>query len=126
MNDRLETVSQAFETWRRSREGRTHTPQNLIAKAVALRKSYSDAEIVRTLKINKSALMRWSEQSVIDAPAFVELPTVTDTQATMNTCRSKETSTLELGLPSGVSLSLSGTPCVLADFVVQLSQKGAL
>jgi hypothetical protein len=130
MNKQLSAVSREFDTWRMQREKRTHTPKVLIAKAVALRNSYSDAHIIKALKLNSTTLKQWAKrEDVIPAEAFVELPVlppaIAVTQKSMPP-QKVDNSTLQIGLPSGTTLTLSGDACSLANFVAQLATKGAV
>ena len=128
MKKQLETVAQEFTTWRKNREKRTHTPQSLIKRAVSLRAHFSDAEIVKNLKINQTALARWANQSDDNAAeAFIEFP-ASPVAATLNIANNDRgtQSSLNIALSSGASLSLSGGTGVLAEFVAQLAQRGML
>lgn len=129
MNKQLVAVSIEFETWRNGREKRTHTPKALIAKAVALRDSYSDAQIVKALKVNSTTFKQWAKrQNTASSEAFVELPVSPTTSETqLSTSSSNEDNpTLQIGLPSGAILTLSGSTIALANFVAQLASKGAV
>jgi hypothetical protein len=95
-----------------------------------LRQQYDDGQISKELGISKNALTRWANESKPDtAETFIELPIEMPaiTTATENGTKSSERqSTLNITLLSGASLSLSGGAHTLADFVIQLSQRGAL
>ena len=129
MNKQLEAVAEEFTRWRRSRVKRGHTPQSLIKKTLSLRDQVSDAQIVKYLGINKTALTRWASQKHdYETPAqFVELPTSTlPVQPNLCIADRADMPTLNIALSSGVSLSLSGESQALANFVVQLTERGAL
>lgn len=129
MNKQLEAVSREFETWRNQRKKRTHTPEALIAKAVALRESCSEAHIVKALKINSTVFKQWVQRNASElAETFVELPTqpVKSEGHASKAPSADDNSTLQVGLPSGTTLTLSGNACALANFVTQLASKGAV
>lgn len=132
MNKQLESLVSEFDSWRSKRKKRTSTPKELITKTLSLRGHVSDAEIVKRLGINSTALKNWTKQEITqDSPAqFVELPHTPaldkNRASTTNTPNHDNPSTLKVALPSGVSLSLTGSPNALADFVLKLTQKGAL
>ena len=131
MNKQLEAVAQEFSTWRKNREKRTYKPSSLINKAVSLRGQVSDADIIKHLGINRTAFMKWAQQDNMHETSaqFVELPSIpitTDDDSSSDTATQQNSSTLNMTLPSGVSLSLSGGSRTLADFVLQLTQQGAL
>lgn len=138
MHKQLEGLATEFDAWRSKRVKRTATPDTLIAKALSLRGHVSDAEIVRALRINSTALKNWANQhnpietaAQLEAPTqFVELPHSSKTGKKRvprtDSWDKDNMSTLNVALPSGVSLSLTGNPGALVDFVLQLSQQGAL
>ena len=129
MRKELGLVSREFETWRMQREKRTHTPNALIAKAVSLRDSYSDAHIVKALKINSTTFKQWiKREGATPTQDFVELPPLAvEAEEQISIAHNTgERSSLQIGLPSGTTLTLSGNASALANFVVQLASKGAV
>jgi len=78
----LEQVKQRFESWRQRRKKRTRIPQSLWQAAVALSEEYSICHLLKTLRVNYTALKSKVENAnateegpsdTLLAP-FIELP----------------------------------------------------
>ena len=113
-NHTLDSVAQAFDHWRSTRSGRSHTPVSLRRRAAALLGSYPASHICSALKINDTALKRWAADSSAAAPAhssvaqpsFVELPTLlkaVDMPSSEPGCK-----TLSVEFGDGIKLHVSG------------------
>lgn len=78
----LESVQQAFDDWRATRGKRMRTPTSLQQRAVALLETYCASHICTALRINDTALKRWSKPlspsssstSSVPPAGLVELP----------------------------------------------------
>ena len=82
-NPTLESVTQAFDHWRATRNKRSHTPISLQRRAAALLSSHPASHICSALKVNDTALKRWAADSspapsgsLATQPPFIDLPTV--------------------------------------------------
>ena len=73
--DRLQSVSDAFAEWRRSREKRGPIPESLWRAAVALSSSYSTYRIAKVLRLDYAKLKRLVTESTVpeSSQRFVEI-----------------------------------------------------
>lgn len=110
----LESVQQAFDDWRATRGKRGHTPISLQRRAAALRDTHRDSHICSALKINDTALKRWSVELASVAPlasvnpaAFVELPTLSTTSRATDSSGAT-ISSISIDLGDAIALRVQG------------------
>lgn len=114
-NPTLESVQQAFDLWRATRGKRTRTPISLQRRAVALRNSYPASHICSALKINDTALKRWTHEtpplpslSPASHTALVELPDEPIAPAHSDSS-AIQTSSISIELSDSIQLHIHGS-----------------
>jgi len=98
--DQLSRAIDAFKQWRATRKKSTRkTPEALQQQAVELLIHYSRSRVSSELGLSGTQVKRW-QGSNSDASAFVELPVLDEIPSVVR---------LELRLPNGAELSLTGS-----------------
>jgi hypothetical protein len=108
--NQLSNVTSAFKQWRATRKNATHkTPEALQQQVVELLSYYSRGTLSNALGLSGTQVKRW-QADASDAPAFVELPVLDETPSALR---------LELRLPNGAELSLSGSlsPSIMGEVI---------
>lgn len=108
--NQLSNVINAFKQWRATRKNATHkTPEALQQQVVELLSHYSRGTLSNALGLSGTQVKRW-QAGASDAPAFVELPVLDETPSALR---------LELRLPNGAELSLSGSlsPSIVGEVI---------
>lgn len=108
--NQLENTINAFKQWRATRKKTTHkTPEVLQQQVVKLLSHYSRGTISNALGLSGSQVKRW-QAGADDAPAFVELPVLDVPSSALR---------VELRLPNGAELSLSGalSPSMMGEVI---------
>jgi hypothetical protein len=108
--NQLSNAINAFKQWRATRKKTTHkTPEALQQQVVELLSHYSRGTISNALGLSGSQVKRW-QVGADDAPAFVELPVLEYTPGSLQ---------VELRLPNGAELSLSGSlsPSMMGEVI---------
>ena len=109
-SEQLTSVIDAFTHWRATRKNATHkTPEALQQQVVELLSHYSRGTISNALGLSGTQVKRW-QAGASAAPAFVELPLLEEAPNALR---------LELRLPNGAELSLSGalSPSMMGDVI---------
>jgi hypothetical protein len=98
--EQLTSAINAFKQWRSTRKNASaKTPDVLKQRVIELLSHYSRGTLSNALGLSGTQVKRW-HASISDAPAFVELPMMNEVPAAL---------ALELRLPNGAELSLSGS-----------------
>jgi hypothetical protein len=108
--NQLSNVINAFKQWRATRKNATHkTPEALQQQVVELLSHYSRGTLSNALGLSGTQVKRW-QAGASDAHAFVELPVLDETPSALR---------LELRLPNGAELSLSGSlsPSIVGEVI---------
>ena len=108
--NQLSNVINAFKQWRAARKNVTHkTPEALQQQIVKLLSHYSRGTLSNALGLSGTQVKRW-QAGASDAPAFVELPVLDEIPSALR---------LELRLPNGAELSLSGSlsPSIVGEVI---------
>ena len=108
--NQLSHAIDAFKQWRATRKKTTHkTPEAAQQQVVELLSHYSRGTVSNALGLSGSQVKRW-QAGASDAPAFVELPVLDEPPLALS---------VELRLPNGAELSLSGplSPSMMGEVI---------
>lgn len=115
-NPSLESVQQAFDHWRITRQKRSHTPISLRRRAAALCHAHPASHICQALRINDTALRNWrNEFSPVPVstaeckPGVVELPPVPTAPAELSEKRNHPTPDIRIDIGNAVVLHIQGS-----------------
>ena len=97
--EQLTSAINAFKQWRATRKNASaKTPDVLKQRVIDLLSHYSRGTLSNALGLSGTQVKRW-HASIPDTSAFVELPMMDEVPSALS---------LELRLPNGAELSLSG------------------
>jgi hypothetical protein len=108
--EQLSSAKNAFKQWRATRKNASaKIPDVLQQRVIDLLSHYSRGTLSKALGLSGTQVKRW-HAGVSDAPVFVELPMVGETETALS---------LELRLPNGAALSLSGqlSPAMMGEII---------
>ena len=109
-SNQLSNAINAFKQWRATRKNATHkTPEALQKQVIELLSHYSRGTLSNALGLSGTQVKRW-QTGASDAPAFVELPVLDEAPRALH---------VELSLPNGAELSLSGplSPSMMGEVI---------
>lgn len=111
----LQTVSDAFEQWRRARQKRDRIPEELWRAAVDLSASYPTFRIARTLRLNYTQLKERIHERVGESMSsqFVEVK--------VPSLFSASPCVMELRSPSGFELKIETDAALQSELVHLIS-----